>query len=239
MKSFLIAFDDTDNIDTLGTGHALDRFLRASNCDYSYITRHQLFVDDLVPYTSHNSAMCAELDAEFSADELAEMAGSFLESERAEGSDPGLCVVDLRCAREVEQLIAWGLRAKTQVLQKQDAYALARRCRVHLSEHGGDGQGVVGALAAVGLRLSGNDGRVRGKAPVGVDSASAGELLALTGFEQVRASSGDAIPPSTPVSITQRQVKAVYRDFKSTILLTRDSRGFRTLGKEEVKRLWE
>lgn len=66
--------------------------------------------------------------------------------------------------RQVEALCAFGRRAQEVVCTKDEAYELARSIPwVHLSEHGGTGQGVIGALAGVGLRLSGDDGRFRGK----------------------------------------------------------------------------
>ncbi|MBQ3328364.1 MAG: hypothetical protein IJG88_00225, partial [Eggerthellaceae bacterium] len=185
MSTYLIAFDDTDNLETKGTGHVLAGFLATLPYQTSYITRHQLFVDERVPFTSHNSVMCATVSGDIAQDQLVELASRYLEEERAEGSDPGLCVADMDALASIEQLVEWGKRAKVEVLAKADAYDLAQRCNVHLSEHGGDGQGVVGALAGVGLRLSGNDGRVRGKKQVEAGRTTVAELLEHTGFDRV------------------------------------------------------
>ncbi len=87
--------------------------------------------------------------------------------ESAPGSDPGLCVAAPALLTEAERLIAFGQAAKQQVLSKEAAYLLGDELGVHLSEHGGSGQGVVGALAGAGLRLGGNDGRLKGKLQVG------------------------------------------------------------------------
>ncbi len=87
---------------------------------------------------------------------------TFLETRTEKGSDPGLCVAQLSDSLDGESLMDFGKAAKNRVLTKPDAYALAAKTGVHLSEHGGTGQGVVGALAGIGLRLSGNDGRYRG-----------------------------------------------------------------------------
>lgn len=237
MKRFLISFDDTDNLQTLGTGHALDRFLNSVAHEGWYITRHQLFVNELVPYTSHNSAMCAEVSADIAMAELIELAGRFLEEESAEGSDPGLCIADRDGISEPELLVAWGLRAKREVLTKQEAYELASRCAVHLSEHGGDGQGIVGALAGVGLRLSGNDGRVRGRASAEPGRMSVRELLATTGYSRVAEVDGNILADDEVVDVVEPRVKAIYRDSEKTVPVTRAARGFRTLSKEEIKAL--
>ena len=252
MGAYLISFDDTDNLETLGTGHLLARFLGTLPAEAGYITRHQLFVDERVPFTSHNSAMCATVDGDIDAAELIACAGRFLEQERSEGSDPGLCVTDTQALTDAELLIEWGRRAKSEVLAKVDAYDLAQRCGVHLSEHGGDGQGVVGALAAVGLRLSGNDGRVRGKAIIGADCAgeraaqrtgqraaqrmTVDELLARTGFDRVCGLGCGVLPGDCEIELDSNEVKAVYLDFSSTVLAkpTEDG-GYRLIGKQQLK----
>ena len=73
----------------------------------------------------------------------------------APGSDPGLCVVATTSVSGPKALIGFGQTAKDSVLTKSDAYGLAQRLGIHLSEHGGTGQGVIGALAGAGLRLIG------------------------------------------------------------------------------------
>ena len=236
MKTYFISFDDTDNLETLGTGHVLARFLEALPFETGYITRHQLFVDDRVPFTSHNSSMCATVSGDLDAGDLIERAGGFLEQEHAQGADPGLCVADMQAIVDAGLLVEWGRRAKSEVLAKADAYDLARCCNVHLSEHGGDGQGVVGALAGVGLRLSGNDGRVRGKAIVEAESTTVAELLARTGFDRVCAYGFGALAGDCVIELGSGEVKAVYQDFSRTILAAPTGQGrYRLMGKQHLK----
>lgn len=236
-ETYLISFDDTDNLETVGTGHVLNWFLEAVPYDTGYITRHQLFVHDDVPFTSHNSAMCATVSGDVGFDEIVAEASQFLESECAEGSDPGLCIVCVSENIDAEALIEWGMRAKTEVLTKEDAYKVAQRCNVHLSEHGGDGQGVVGALAAVGLRLSGNDGRVRGRVEVAAGSMTVAELLEATGIDRVVANGQGALAEDCVVELGSSEVKAVFQDFSRTVLVTPISGGrYRLLGKQHLKR---
>jgi len=169
----LVCIDDTDNLESAGTGKlaaALTDDIRHFGWgDCGFITRHQLFMHPDVPYTSHNSAMCftAELDKGTLVG-LIEHAADFLAVNSAQGSDPGLCVAEAGGINIPEELVSFGIAAKARVLTKEDAYSLAKRSGVHLSEHGGTGQGVVGALAGVGLRLGGNDGRLRGRLELGM-----------------------------------------------------------------------
>lgn len=235
MRTYLISFDDTDNLETVGTGHVLAHFLETLPYETSYITRHQLFVDERVPFTSHNSSMVATVHADTGADELIERAARFLEEARAEGSDPGLCVADVDVMTDIDLLVEWGQRAKTEVLTKEDAFALAQRCSVHLSEHGGDGCGVVGALAAVGLRISGNDGRVRGKKQVDAGRLTVRELLDRTGFDRVCAYGSDELADDCVVVVGAEGVKAVYQDFERTVLVASSGGVYKLLPKEHLK----
>lgn len=135
------------------------------------ITRHQLLLSELVPYTSHNSSMCfAALVPPGSADAIESCAVDALLRLCAESADPGLCIAELpadggldELRTPIDRLIAFGRKAKVEVCTKDEAYSLAQDLPwARLSEHGGSGQGVIGALAGVGLRLSGDDGRFRG-----------------------------------------------------------------------------
>ena len=168
-----LCVDDTDDVTKeTSTGAVAERIagcIAAMGGELELaVTRHQLLLDERVPYTSHNSsmAMTAQVPSG-SFDELRRAARETVRSMCAAASDPGLCIA---CVPDDEfdpllhELIAYGLSAKSVYLEKASAYELAERAPwLHLEELGGTGQGVVGALAGVGLRLSGCDGRFRGK----------------------------------------------------------------------------
>ena len=92
----LIGIDDTDNLESRGTGYRarqLGQRLAGGDSRVRGISRHQLLVDDRIPYTSHNSAACLELETVSARlDSIAELAREFLQRESAAGSDAGLCV---------------------------------------------------------------------------------------------------------------------------------------------------
>ncbi|HEX9314457.1 MAG TPA: hypothetical protein VGA71_03455 [Actinomycetota bacterium] len=164
----LVGVDDTDNLESKGTGNLAQRLVEvlreAGLGSASGVTRHQLLVDPRIPYTSHNSSACIAWNGKpgVDADAIALVAGPFLETASARGSDPGLAIAaaaswsDPRCRHE---LVDWGRRAKHDVLDRSEAVARAAACAVSLSAHGGDGGGVIGALAALGLHQDGDDGR--------------------------------------------------------------------------------
>lgn len=162
----LIGVDDTDNLESRGTGYLVQRliaWLPGDGLGHACgATRHQFLVDPRIPYTSHNSGACIGWASQGARiEDIIDACAWFLANESASGSDPGLAVVDRdRVVHEGfgPELIRHGRAAKERVLNKSDAEGLAARAGVHLSEHGGDGGGVIGALASAGLHLEGEDG---------------------------------------------------------------------------------
>lgn len=238
-----IAIDDTDSLGTPGTGHhaeALRQKIEALGLGTTrYITRHQLYVHEEVPYTSHNSAMCFEAELVPGAlEQVITLAQDHLLEVSEEGSDPGLCVAVRDQIQGLERLIAFGRQAKAGLMTKAMAYELAETTKVHLSEHGGTGGGVIGAIAGVGLRLNGHDGRIKGKVCAGAagDSLTASELKNATGAERVCGLDGAPVDDLAQVKLSEDMVKMVYLNWERTILVQQDDvRGWKTLPKNAYK----
>jgi hypothetical protein len=228
--NILVCIDDTDNMESRGTG-ALASLLSDALEDNGWgdcqpVTRHQMLVHPDIPYTSHNSSMCFAAEIERKClGAFTGFAKAFLEKESAPGSDPGLCIVNRDRLRDPGDLMAFGRRAKTTILTKKDAYRLAGRLEVHLSEHGGTGLGIIGALAGCGLRLTGNDGRFRGHFQVGTvgDRVSVADLIDRTGVDVVKSLDGELLQQDEMVEIGEK-VKAVLLEGKSTLLVFAESR---------------
>jgi hypothetical protein len=221
----LICIDDTDNLESRGTGELAS--LLSNDIENNgwglckRVTRHQMLVHPDIPYTSHNSAMCFEADINPELlDQLTSFARTFLEQESAPGSDPGLCIVNLEQLKEPKTLMDFGQRAKTEVLIKRDAYYTADRLSIHLSEHGGEGIGVIGALAGCGLRLSGNDGRFKGHFKIETTQPilSVRELIRQTGVDLVKSLDNQILGDDEVVRIGKK-VKAVLLDGKANLLV--------------------
>jgi hypothetical protein len=125
------------------------------------VVRQQLLVDPRIPYTSHNSPACLILDLAHegngAATQVFDEAARYVQSCAADGSDPGVCLARRDCIGA--SIITWGWRAGSEVLNKAAAAALAKREGLRLRELGGTGDGIIGALAAVGLTAEGNAGR--------------------------------------------------------------------------------
>ncbi len=247
---YIMAIDDTDMPDTKGTGWLVqalcEQLERQEWATCSTISRHQLFVHEDVPYTSHNSTMCVELDLTgCSADQLQLFAADYLKTNHARGSDPGLCLARMDDRLDIQGLTAFGLRAKTEVLTLSHAFDTARQAGIHLSAHGGTGQGVIGALAGAGLRLTGHDGRYRGWYHFGRpgDVVTAGSLCTHSFVDLVATSEGRILEPTEHIMIGSDKTKTVRIGYQQVIpacLNKPDGKDprvrYRTLTKAEAKK---
>ncbi|MFA5419970.1 MAG: hypothetical protein WC341_16070 [Bacteroidales bacterium] len=156
----LIGIDDTDNKESRGTGYNARQLAAAIETNglgkVRGITRHQLLVHPDIPYTSQNSSACLEVDCH-DLPALKTFARNFMLNVGAVGSDVGLCMVEKE--RVPEEIIQWGLDAKSIVLKMKTAIEKAEKQDIYLVGLTGTYGGVIGALAGVGLRAGGNDGR--------------------------------------------------------------------------------
>jgi hypothetical protein len=241
-----VCIDDTDSLESRGTGELADILAREiekrgwGRCGST--TRHQLFVHPDIPYTSHNSSMCfiANMEEEH-LPRLTEFASGFLAEESAEGSDPGLCIAVAERLRQPERIIEFGYRAKKTVLGMEDAFGLAKEAGIHLSSHGGTGQGIIGALAGVGLRLGGNDGRMRGSIELpGVNGfASVKDVLSHPEVDAVRTMEGISLDGPDLIRLVDK-VKTVLLGGKLVLLVIPDESetgeaGWRNCTRQQLK----
>ena len=159
---YYIGIDDTDVIGKPGTGRCARNIVTvlSTTCAILGVTRHQLFVSPTIPYTSHNSSAVIHVGTTHSEESIPELFNTVKETLQVHfmvGSDPGLVVVPRE--RVDSEIVNFGKRAKTEVLTKSEAFDLAQRKDILLEGLGGTNDGVIGALAGVGLAATGEDGR--------------------------------------------------------------------------------
>lgn len=248
LMNYMVCIDDTDMPGTRGTGWLVEDLCNILAAEKlaatSAISRHQLFVHKDIPYTSHNSAMGFEMTLEQKhLDAVMSLFQTFLEIRAEKGSDPGLCVAKISDSLDGQRLAAFGKAAKCQVLSKPDAYSLAAETGVHLSEHGGTGQGVVGALAGIGLRLSGSDGRYRGWYHLGRpgDIVSAQTLCEYSFIDALVTCDGHTLPLDTRIMMGSEKTKTVRMGHRQVIVVVPCNEAacpditYRTITKKEAK----
>lgn len=156
----IVGIDDTDTLETPGTNQLAKSIVRATADDWRClrILRHQLFFDPRVPYTSKNGSASITFEPRQQAEpsKLASLCEHLMQQWFVEGSDPGLCVVEM----VPQEITEFGWRCKTEVVTQGMARELAAGHGVFLKGLGGTEGGVIGALAAVGLAVTDDDGRV-------------------------------------------------------------------------------
>jgi tRNA(Ile2) C34 agmatinyltransferase TiaS len=154
-----IGLDDTDVLESRGTGHLAREIAGMLAADYDLlgVTRHQLLLDPMVPCTKNNSCSAILLGSrgEPDLDALLLRVKTWMLAHFQAGSDPGLCVA----TAPPVAITAYGRRAQREIVTQAEARALAEDAGIRLIGLGGDESGVIGALAAVGLAASANDGR--------------------------------------------------------------------------------
>jgi hypothetical protein len=155
-----IGIDDTDIVGTPGTNQLARVILKriGDAARDSIICRHQLFFDPRVPYTSKNGSASIQLPhaSEKDLKPLIQTIREVMREWFVVGSDPGLCAA----TGASEEMQAFSLRCKSEVITQEEARAVAARAGCYLEGLGGTEQGIIGALAAIGLIVGGEDGRV-------------------------------------------------------------------------------
>jgi hypothetical protein len=164
-----VGLDDTDTLETSGTVQLARHLVAqlASRWRGVLITRHQLLIDPRVPCTRKNGCVAIGFEpiGKQSVDLLADDICQTTIDWCPVGSDPGVCVVADQPSPEI---VDFGKACQSQLVSQAQARLLTARHSLILRGLGGTEDGVIGALAAVGLASTADDGRVvyLGKAPV-------------------------------------------------------------------------
>lgn len=156
----LVGIDDTDVAGSPGTNQLARALVAelADVCRCVRIVRHQLLVDPRVPCTTKNgsASILLERTASVPLEEIVRRSRGRMRSWYVAGSDPGLCVAETVSAPVSE----FGRLCQRQLVEQEQARCVAAAADIHLEGLGGTDGGVIGALAAVGLAATGDDGRV-------------------------------------------------------------------------------
>ncbi len=236
---YLIGIDDTDNLESRGTGHRarqLAEWLEQNHLGAPLgITRHQLLVHPQIPYTSHNSSACISIETDNPSD-VWEAAQEFLLRESAQGSDAGLC---LAAWDSINQCVtSFAARAKLVVLTMLEAEQAASCAEIQLIGLTGTRGGIIGAISAVGLNRAGNDGRflwlpglreLKGKYQVA-------EIRAKGHIDRVCTLSNIDLHGKTIVDVGE-WIRPVLRDGRSTLYVEENNHEWHIISKENIKKL--
>ena len=236
---FLLCIDDTDELGgEISTGLLAEEIaaFAGSFAPVSFVMRHQLLLEPRINYTSHNSCMCFEARlTESQKQRVLDFALELLERKSAPSAEPSIAAAFEKDIENVQELINFGRSAKEIYLSAEQAFETAHEQNVFLKELKSGARGVIGALAGIGLRLSGNDGKIRGKFELKESNLSVAELLGLNFIEAVADENFKPLSPNERVNLIGA-LKPVFLDFKATLLVKKEAGGsFRNLSVKELR----
>jgi tRNA(Ile2) C34 agmatinyltransferase TiaS len=239
-----VGIDDTDTLDDPGTNQLARHLVRELATQYRgrMIVRHQLLEDPRVPCTKKNgcasilfepvSASAAtprdlsyplggEGSGEGATATLINALRDIINPWCPKGSDPGFCVT----SEVPPTVIQWGLRCKKELMTQAEARKIAADAGIHLEGLGGTQDGVIGALAAIGLAATKNDGRVVYSGPGDEDWYDVTGMLSVDeimsrGVNEVRTFIGGEIVTSGTVAVGKR-LRPNYRCGHVVLYVTR------------------
>jgi hypothetical protein len=220
-----VGIDDTDSLETPGTNQLARHIVHelSSRWTARMITRHQLLEDPRVPCTKSNG--CVAINFEVSADvgleELANNIRALMLPWCAEGSDPGLSVAAGEIPQEISE---FGRRCQRELVTQRDARELAARHGIQLFGLGGTQDGVIGALAAIGLNATRDEGRVIYLGSSQVDHFDISGVYPVSrlsefGIEEVRRLEGHELVTSGTVALGKR-LRPSFRQGKVVLFVS-------------------
>jgi len=208
-KHLLIGIDDTDDNCSKGTGY----FSRKLGCYLEEnmlgrvlgISRHQLCTNNRINYTTNNSSACIEICICVEASKLIEGIRNYTKEHTSKKANPGFCVIDM--TNVPKSLLDFGLKSKTKIVSVNEAYKIAAEHNIHLEGIKQGASGIIGALAAVGLRATGNDGRmiwVQGREISEMQGVFvAGEIYSTTRVDSIKTLEGFKIPVNATIELNK------------------------------------
>lgn len=220
---FYLGIDDTGQPGKSGSGQtalALGLHLQARKlARLVHVSAHALIPAGEVPHSSLNQAYCLTLEGD--APQLREIdmeSRVYLMHSSAAGANPGFALTPREKANE--HIINWGKASQMMTLDRREALDLARSQGITAAGFTGSGIGVIGALAAVGLRSSGSDGWITWLPGLpdlkGVMTFS--EILRISTFDYVKSLQGHTPDFRDRILLGEQVMPLLYND-RSLLLL--------------------
>jgi hypothetical protein len=158
---FYVGIDDTGQPGNGGTDQSaleLGLHLQALNLAHLvHVSTHALIPADAIPGSFDNHASCLTLESEVQRQREIDMESRvFLIHHSAAGANAGFALASRDKVNE--RLLSWAKACRMFVMERQEALELARASGIVAAGFTGNGSGIIGAIAAIGLRFSGCDG---------------------------------------------------------------------------------
>jgi len=155
-----VGIDNTGNSGSVGTGKFARQIAGEISKKYPVygVTRHQFYVHHDINFSLHNFCAVIHVDTEKEyVVDVFEIVKNKMHADFNEGSNPGLAVAHESCISPA--VVAYGKDAKDGILTQERAWNLAKNSNILLEGFGETENGVIGAMAGLGLAFTRNDGR--------------------------------------------------------------------------------
>ena len=155
-----VGIDNTSNTESVGTAKFARKIAEKISDKYPVyaVSRHQFYIHPKIKYSTHNFGAVIHIDSEEeNVDDVFLTIKRIIEKEYNTGSNPGLAV-----AHEDQispAVINYGQDAKKSIITQKRAIELAKNSNIKLEGFGKTKNGVIGAIASIGLAATKNDGR--------------------------------------------------------------------------------
>lgn len=222
--NLFIGIDDTDSRESKGTGY-FSRILgheieKIGLGTIAGISRHQLLLDRSLDYTSHNYSSCIEVVPLAGTETIIAFLRDFIKKNATKGSQTGFCVAS---AEEIGRKVTdFGLNAKKKTVTTDMAFSIASENNIHIEGVTKRSRGVIGALAAIGLRATGDDGVmiwVKGREINEMKGIfHAGEIYCNTRVDCIKTAEGYKIPVNATIE-WQNDARPVIMENFVTLLV--------------------
>ncbi len=157
---FTVGLDDTGAPDGDGTsrlGRAWARTVEADGFGQSLgVTRHQLWQSLKIRSTGGNRAIAVVIESDETILDIEDHVVDFVRAHAARRANAAVAVLSRHS--DMPHALAFGRRSQQELMKFADAERYASESNVLIRGLGGDRSGMIGALAAAGLRAGGKDG---------------------------------------------------------------------------------
>jgi len=220
----LIGIDDTDNPTSKGTGfltRKLGKQIEKSNLGKVLnITRHQLFLSKKINYTNRNNSACIEV-ATCNYDGLIAFCKDFVIRKSEKSAHPA--VVFAKFESVSTEVIEFAAKAKKMIVTAKEAISLVKKNNFIMEIINRKNKGVIGALSAIGLRVTGNDGRVIWAKGFEIDGMKgtymAGQVYYETHVDTIKTADGYKVPTNATINFDNKLIKPILEDNSVTLLV--------------------
>lgn len=227
------ALDDSRRTDGGGAGETLSQIIHAiedqgwGHCKLP--SRHRLYPHPETGCKKHNTArsFSADIEPQY-LDGFMEYAVRLIQSYETPGTNAGIAVAVPEQMQDIQALIDYAYRAKEGLVTREEILVLADRPGLYVHALSGNGNGIIGASAAVGLRITGNDGQFRGKLKLGTGEGyitTAADIIKNTYVEQIKNMKMADVGDNESVRMGEK-VKVVLLDHKYTLMVFPTDRDF-------------